>query len=182
MRNSISAEALAVMGPKLAAIADYGMNMASFATKSWTSMSFEDQKRNCDEALDAIDAAGLGENLNAARSFVLARYGSALITNGAILEAVDKFKHSCLLNTLKRPDRHYNLACAYARVVGMAAIQVEKTQNENLALNELEKCFVLAVAGPISNTVSQAYFKSQAASDSDLDPIRSATRFAMIIA
>jgi hypothetical protein len=62
-RQSISDEALAVMSPKLAAIANYGMNMASFATSSWNSMSFEDQKRSCEEALAAIDGAGLGDRL-----------------------------------------------------------------------------------------------------------------------
>jgi hypothetical protein len=182
MRRSISDDALAIMSPKLAAIADYGMNMASFANESWASRSFEDQKRSCDEALAAIEGAGLGDELDVARSFVLARYGSALILNGATLEAAEKFKDSCRLNKLRRPDRPYNLACAYSRLAALATIAAEKSRYESLALDQLAQCLEMATDDPIGNTVSKAYFRDASAKDKDLDAIRTNARFSAIIA
>jgi hypothetical protein len=181
-RQSISDEALAMMSPKLAEIANYGMNMASFANESWTSMSFEDQKQSCEEAIAAIDGAGLGDKLDAARSFVLARYGSALILNGATLAAAEKFKESCRLNKLNRPDRPYNLACAYARLAAVATIAAEKSRYESLALDELANCFALATDEPIGNTGSKAYFRGASAKDPDLNAIRTNARFSLITA
>jgi hypothetical protein len=143
-------------------------------------MSFEDRKSACEEALDAIEAAGLGNELDAARSFVLARYGSALILNGATLEAAEKFKESCRCNALKRPDRPYNLACSYARLSATAGTPAERTRYEALALDELEKCFEFATDGPLESTFSKAYYRQECTTDSDLNSIRKPGRFVAI--
>jgi hypothetical protein len=182
-REDIANQALAAMTPKLAAmmpklaeIANYGMTMASFATASWGAMSFEDRIRFCEEAINAIDAAGLGSNADTARSFVLARHGSALMDHGWILEAAEKFKQSCAVNAMKRPDRPYNLACAYLRM----AAHVKGTEQARLreqALEQLEECFAVATDGPRANTVSKNYYKYQCLQDPDMFSLRGDPKF-----
>jgi hypothetical protein len=177
-RQDIADQALAVMTPKLAAIANYGMTMASFANASWSAMSFEDRVRFCQEAGNAIEEAGLGDAANAARSFVLARHGSALYEDGQMIEAAEKFKQSCAVNVMKRPDRPFNLACGYIRLSELAVTNADsKARYRKQALDEIEQCLAFATDGSQKNTISKEYYKAQCRRDTDLGPIRSEPRF-----
>jgi hypothetical protein len=182
-QTAIASDILSNIAPKLGQIANYGMKIAEFAGSQWADMSHEDRIRNCLEAADALKAAELGEEASAALSFIRARQGTAFLAVGDLGAAVKALEESCRCNVRNKPDRPYNLACAYAKfsqVPGSADSSTEK------AVALLKQCLDLCTNEPIGSTISRAYFlakiKQGERRDSDLDPIRNSPKFKEFVA
>ena len=182
---AIASDILSSIAPKLGQIANYGMKIAEFAGSQWDGMSHEDRIRNCLEAADALQAADLGSEASAALSFIRARQGTAFLAVGDLGAAISALEESCSCNVRNKPDRPYNLACAYAKfsqVPGSADTYTDK------AVTLLKQCLDLCTNEPIGSTISRAYFLAKIKEDdlkrrdSDLDPIRNSTKFKAFVA
>jgi tetratricopeptide (TPR) repeat protein len=183
MKDKIAADVLAQVKPKLGAITDYGMKMAEFAG-GWNSMSLVEKVRDAEEVEKALGAVGLdGEYAQIALSFLLARKGMALLDNGQAAEALAPLKHACEINPNKKPDRHYNLACCYAR---LSTNPNASPRYKEQAIQELQRCIDMAIdAEPTKDpqgndqfvSVSKARFKSEAAKDKDFLVLKSEAHY-----
>jgi hypothetical protein len=181
--NNISKET----APKLGQIANYGMKIAEFAGSQWEKMSFEDRIRNCDEAFAALEAADLGEEAFAPLSFIRARQGLALLAAGDYLKAAAVLEEASRYNVRKKPDRPYNVACAFSRLAEFPAA-VSKEMYTAKAVDQLKLCLELGTNDPVGSTISRAYFlkkirdENEATRDKDLDPIRGSDAFKAFLA
>jgi len=181
----ITSDILKSIASKMGQIANYGMKIAEFAGSQWDTMSHEDRIRNCLEAADALSAADLGQEASAALSFIRARQGIAHLAVGNLTDATKVLEESLGCNVRKKPDRPYNLACAYSKfsqVPGSAATYTDK------AVEMLKRCLDLCTNEPIGSTISRAYFLAKIKEgdtrrrDSDLDPIRDSEKFKEFVA
>jgi hypothetical protein len=182
---AIASDILSSIAPRLGQIANYGMKIAEFAGSQWESMSHEDRIRNCLEAADALKAAELGEEASAALSFIRARQGTAFLAVGDLGAAVNALEESCRCNVRNKPDRPYNLACAYAK---FSQVPGSTDSYTDKAVALLKQCLDLCTNEPIGSTISRAYFLAKIKEDdvkrrdSDLDPIRNSTKFKEFVA
>lgn len=182
---AIASDILNSIAPKLGQIANYGMKIAEFAGSQWDDMSHEDRIRNCLEAADALQAADLGAEASAALSFIRARQGTAFLAVGDLTAAVNALEESCRCNTRNKPDRPYNLACAYSR---FSQVPGSTDSYTDKAVTLLKRCLELCTDEPIGSTVSRAYFVAKIKEtdvdkrDRDLDPIRNSTKFKEFVA
>ena len=95
-----------------------------------------------------------------------------------MIEAAEKFKQSCVVNVMKRPDRPFNLACACVRLSELAVTNADsKARYREQALDQIEQCLAFATDGSEKSTISKEYYKAQCRRYSDLAPIRSEPRF-----
>jgi len=141
--------------------------------------------RNCLEAADSLRAAELGDEASAALSFIRARQGTALLAAGDLGAAIIALEESHRCNVRRKPDRPYNLACAYSRFSQVPGSTDRYTEK---AVTLLEECLEMGTDETSGSTVSRAYFISkikevdESKRDKDLDPIRSSARFKEFLA
>jgi tetratricopeptide (TPR) repeat protein len=147
-------------------------------------MSLVEKIRDAEEVEKALRAVGLdGEYAQIALSFLLARKGVALLDNGQAAEALAPLKQACENNPNRKPDRHYNLACCYAR---LSTNPNASPSYKEQAIQELQRCIDMAIdAEPTKDpqgndqfvSVSKARFKSEAAKDKDFLVLKSEARY-----
>jgi hypothetical protein len=184
-QEAIQSKILSSMAPKLGQIANYGMKIAEFAGSQWTTMTPEDRIRNCLEAADSLKAADLGNEAAAALSFIRARQGTALLAAGDLGPAITALEESHRCNVRGKPDRPYNLACAYSR---FSQVPGSTDSYTDKAVELLKQCLGMCTDEPIGSTVSRAYFSAKIKEvdenkrDKDLDPIRSSAKFKEFLA
>jgi hypothetical protein len=133
-------------------------------------MSSEDRLRNCEEAAATIIGANLGNDADATLSFIWARKGLELLNRGDLTTAAQTLEQSVTLNANHKPDRPYNLACAYAR---LAAVPGSFDACAAKAVENLKDSVRLATDEPIGSTISKPFFYRIIRTDKDLDTIRS---------
>lgn len=156
---------------QLAHFTDYGLKVAEFTSADGGKMSMEDQLRNCEEALDALDKSGVGDRAHRARSFVLGRKGVAYSSAQRYTDALREFENAEFVNVARKPDRPFNVACCCSRLSAISQVEAEALALRQRAIQKLKECLELAKPDvPIESTISKAYFLSRIRDGEKFDP------------
>jgi hypothetical protein len=171
-RNEILTAVRDELVTQFVAVVEYGMKMAEITGPSWNTMSPEERLRHCREAQDAVVAARVQNRAKAPMSLVLAHMGLAYLDSNQFIEAIRSLEESLHLDERRKPDRRYNLACAYVKLTGLP----DGDTYAGKAMQQLRDCMDLALASGADKT-RRAELLAAVRTDPDLQPLRGRTEF-----